>query len=89
MANHFSALKRARQTEKRTPFDGIIITAGTPTVPEPLIEQLSDDGVIVAPVGDRFSQQLIRIRKSKGKLLEEYHTPCVFVPLIGKYGWQG
>jgi len=74
---------------EESPFDGIIITAGTPKVPEPLIEQLSDDGVIVAPVGDRFSQQLIRIRKSKGKLLEEYHTPCVFVPLIGKYGWQG
>jgi protein-L-isoaspartate(D-aspartate) O-methyltransferase len=71
------------------PFDRIIITAGTPKIPEPLIEQLSEDGIIIAPVGDRFSQQLLKVRKSKGKLLEDYHTPCVFVPLIGEYGWNG
>lgn len=71
------------------PFDRIIITAGTPRVPDPLMEQLSDDGILVAPVGDRFSQQLLKIRKHKGGPLEEYHTPCVFVPLIGKHGWQG
>ncbi len=73
---------------EESPFDRIIVTAGTPKVPEPLMEQLSDEGIILAPVGGRFSQQLIRIRKSKGELTEEYHTPCVFVPLIGRYGWQ-
>ena len=71
------------------PFDRIIITAGTPRVPDPLMEQLSDDGILVAPVGDRFSQQLLKIRKQKGGPTQEYRTPCVFVPLIGKYGWQG
>jgi protein-L-isoaspartate(D-aspartate) O-methyltransferase len=71
------------------PFERIIITAGTPRVPDPLMEQLSDDGILVAPVGDRFSQQLLKIRKHTGETVEEYHTPCVFVPLIGKYGWQG
>ncbi len=74
---------------EEAPFDRIIITAGTPKIPEPLIDQLSDEGIIVAPVGDRFSQQLLKVRKSKGKLLEDYHTPCVFVPLIGEYGWKG
>jgi protein-L-isoaspartate(D-aspartate) O-methyltransferase len=71
------------------PFDRIIITAGTPKVPDPLMEQLSEEGILVAPVGNRFSQQLLKIRKHKGGSTEEYHTPCVFVPLIGQYGWQG
>ncbi len=70
------------------PFDRILITAGAPEIPEPLIGQLSDGGIILAPVGDRFSQQLIRITKQKGELRREYHTPCMFVPLVGKYGWK-
>lgn len=74
---------------EQAPFDRIIITAGTPKIPAPLIEQLSDDGIAVGPVGDRFSQQLIKIRKSHGKISEEFSTPCVFVPLIGAYGWKG
>jgi len=73
---------------EEAPFDRVIITAGTPKVPEPVKEQLSEEGIIVAPVGELFSQQLIKIKKTKGTLSEEYHTPCVFVPLIGKYGWQ-
>ena len=73
---------------EESPFEGIILTAGTPKIPEPLMEQLSEEGILVGPVGDRFSQQLVKIRKSKGKTKEEYHTPCVFVPLLGKYGWQ-
>jgi protein-L-isoaspartate(D-aspartate) O-methyltransferase len=72
---------------EEAPFNRIIITAGTPVIPEPLAGQLSEEGIIIAPVGDRFSQQLIKIKKSEGRLLEEYHTPCVFVPLIGKYAW--
>ena len=73
---------------EKAPFDRIIITAGTPQIPEPLREQLADNGILVAPVGARFSQQLIRLRKAKGKITEEYHTPCVFVPLVGEYGWK-
>ncbi len=73
---------------EEAPFDRIIITAGTPSIPGPLAGQLSEGGIIIAPVGDRFSQQLIKIKKSEGRLLEEYHTPCVFVPLIGKYAWD-
>ncbi|OGW39169.1 MAG: protein-L-isoaspartate O-methyltransferase [Nitrospirae bacterium RBG_13_39_12] len=73
---------------EESPFDRIIITAGTPKIPEPLFKQLSEDGIIIAPVGDRFSQQLLKVRKSKDNLHEDFHTPCVFVPLIGKYGWN-
>ncbi|BCB97328.1 protein-L-isoaspartate O-methyltransferase [Dissulfurispira thermophila] len=75
--------------EEKSPFDRIIITAATPKIPEPLINQLKEGGIIVAPVGERFSQVLIKCKKEKGMLIEEYHTPCVFVPLIGEYGWKG
>lgn len=74
---------------EEAPFDRIIITAGSPQIPQPLIEQLSDGGIIEAPVGDRFSQQLVIARKLKGSLSEQLHTPCMFVPLIGEYGWGG
>jgi protein-L-isoaspartate(D-aspartate) O-methyltransferase len=73
---------------EEAPFDRIMITAGTPRIPDPLIQQLSQGGIIVAPVGERFSQQLLKVKESEGRLSEEYHTPCVFVPLIGKYGWD-
>lgn len=74
--------------EEMAPFDRIIVTAAAPKIPEPLINQLSEGGIIVAPVGERFSQILIRGKKEKGKLIEEYHTPCVFVPLVGEHGWK-
>ncbi|MEK6672042.1 MAG: protein-L-isoaspartate(D-aspartate) O-methyltransferase [Nitrospirota bacterium] len=73
---------------EEAPFDRIIITAGAPELPEPLTEQLSEGGIILAPVGGRFSQQLIKARKNNGELIRVSHTPCVFVPLVGRYGWK-
>jgi len=73
---------------QEAPFDRIIITAAAPKVPEPLAGQLSEDAILLAPVGDRFSQQLIKMIKKRGTIREEFHTLCVFVPLIGKHGWE-
>lgn len=70
------------------PFDRILITAAAPAVPEPLLDQLSEGGILVAPVGDRFSQQLVKLLRQKGNLSKEYQTPCVFVPLVGEHGWK-
>ena len=70
------------------PFDRIIITAAAPKIPDPLVEQLSAEGILVIPVGDRFSQQLLKLKKTNMGMSEEYHTPCVFVPLIGEHGWR-
>lgn len=72
---------------EEAPFDGVIITAAAPETPPPLIAQLGEDGILVIPVGSRVSQQLLRIRKTKERLIREYHTPCVFVPLIGAHSW--
>jgi protein-L-isoaspartate(D-aspartate) O-methyltransferase len=74
---------------QKAPYDGIIITAATPSVPRPLIEQLAEGGRLVVPVGGRDIQQLIRLRKRGGSLNEENHGGVRFVPLIGVCGWSG
>lgn len=73
--------------QDESPFDRIIITAASPDIPEPLLKQLRQQGIMLLPVGSRYSQQLLRIRLTESGNKEDYHTPCVFVPLIGKYGW--
>ena len=70
------------------PFDRIIITAGAPEIPPPLVEQLKDGGILVAPKGDRFTQTLLIVEKREGKVATRSEGGCVFVPLIGKYGWE-
>jgi len=71
------------------PFEAIIVTAGAPPeVPRPLTEQLALGGRLVIPVGDRWSQTLTCVRKTKEGLKFEYHGGCRFVRLIGQYGWQ-
>jgi len=73
--------------EEYAPYDGIIVTAGGPKIPQSLLTQLKEGGRIVMPVGDMFSQDLIRITKVKGKFIKENFGPCQFVPLKGKEGW--
>lgn len=73
--------------KEEAPFDRIIVTAGAPKIPEPLMDQLGENGILVAPIGERYSQQLVKIRKAKGTVQQEFHTLCVFVPLIGRHGW--
>ncbi|MDA8087470.1 MAG: protein-L-isoaspartate(D-aspartate) O-methyltransferase [Nitrospiraceae bacterium] len=70
------------------PFQGILVTAGAPAVPPPLVEQLDEGGIMAIPIGPRDSQRLLRAKKQRGRLIEEYHTFCVFVPLLGEYGWH-
>jgi protein-L-isoaspartate(D-aspartate) O-methyltransferase len=70
------------------PYDGIIITAASPDIPEPLIDQLADEGRLVAPVGSRDLQQLVRITKQGARISRENFGGVVFVPLLGRYGWQ-
>ncbi|MEW6352631.1 MAG: protein-L-isoaspartate(D-aspartate) O-methyltransferase [Thermodesulfobacteriota bacterium] len=72
----------------QAPFDGIIVTAGSPRIPDTLVEQLADGGRLVIPVGDRFSQTLKKVRKEGRKTYIESHTGCRFVDLIGEYGWS-
>jgi protein-L-isoaspartate(D-aspartate) O-methyltransferase len=70
------------------PYDAVLVAAGGPTVPEPLVAQLKVGGRLVVPVGDsRESQRLVRITKTETGYKEEDHGACAFVPLIGQHGW--
>lgn len=70
------------------PYDGIIVTAGAPHVPESLIGQLREDGRLIIPIGDEGIQDLKRIIRTKDGVKEESLGGCRFVKLIGKNGWQ-
>lgn len=72
---------------KDAPFDRIIVTAGSPDIPPPLVEQLDEGGIIVIPTGTRYTQELIVARKEGDKLIKKRKGGCIFVPLIGRYGW--
>lgn len=70
------------------PFDRIIITAASLRIPLPLTEQLSDQGKMILPLGEVFSQVLTLVEKKSNKIESKDICGCVFVPLIGKYGWR-
>jgi len=73
---------------EESPFQAIIVTAGAPEIPSPLIEQLDNKGRLVIPVGDRYSQTMIRVRKKDQEIIQESLGPFRFVELIGEYGHQ-
>jgi protein-L-isoaspartate(D-aspartate) O-methyltransferase len=70
------------------PFDRILVTAGGPKVPEPLLEQLKDPGILLIPVGSgKRSQNLIMASKQDGTISEEDKGAVAFVDLVGSHGW--
>lgn len=70
------------------PFDGIIVTAGAPDIPDCYVEQLNINGSIVIPIGTRYSQVLYKVKKTADGIDKTMSTACVFVPLVGKAGWS-
>jgi protein-L-isoaspartate(D-aspartate) O-methyltransferase len=70
------------------PFERIIITAGSPKIPLPLTEQLKEDGKLILPLGESFSQVLTLVEKKQNKLQTQNICGCVFVPLVGEHGWS-
>src|SRR5215213_6947193 len=71
------------------PFDAILVAAGGPDVPKPLVDQLEVGGKMVIPIGpDQKSQNLVRIIKTESGFTTENCGPCAFVPLIGEHGWE-
>ncbi len=70
------------------PFDGIIVTAGAPEIPATFRDQLAEGGRLIIPIGPRLSQTLIRATRHGDRFTEEDITGCVFVPLVGDFGWK-
>jgi protein-L-isoaspartate(D-aspartate) O-methyltransferase len=71
----------------QAPYDAIVVSAAAPSVPEALVEQLSDGGRLVIPVGDVGSQQLVRLVRHGNRVRESVHGSVRFVPLIGREGF--
>jgi protein-L-isoaspartate(D-aspartate) O-methyltransferase len=71
-----------------SPYNAILIAAAAPSIPEPLLQQLAEDGRLIAPVGDLDKQELHVIIRHEGKLVLRSGGPCRFVPLLGEYGWR-
>ena len=69
---------------EHAPFDKIIVTCSPEKVPQPLVDQLADGGLMVIPVGERYSQTLYLFAKKGGKLETEALLPTLFVPMTGK-----
>ncbi|WP_420125225.1 protein-L-isoaspartate(D-aspartate) O-methyltransferase [Longimicrobium sp.] len=71
------------------PYDAILVAAGGPEVPRPLMEQLAEGGRMLIPVGSRTMQRLMLVER-KGDAFEQREvTECTFVPLLGRFGWSG
>ena len=73
---------------EKAPFDGIMVTAGAPEIPQTLTSQLAEGGRLVIPVGPRYSQTLYIVTRKGNQFTEEEVTGCVFVPLVGVHGWK-
>jgi len=77
---------------EESPFDAIIVTAGAPDVPRTLLEQLAIGGSLVVPIGDRYTQKLLKLTRTSENLDNTEKKDlggCRFVNLIGEYGWKG
>ena len=70
------------------PFDRVIVTAASPHVPEPLFAQMREGGIMVIPIGGRWEQDLVSVRKEQGAPRKEYLGGCRFVPLLGEHGFS-
>lgn len=77
-----------RGLPEEAPFNAIVVTAGSPEIPEPLVEQLAPGGRLVLPVGDRDLQRLQVVRVENGRVVTRTVTNVIFVPLVGEYGWH-
>ena len=75
--------------QTHAPFDAILVAAGSPTIPQPLLNQLKLGGRLVLPVGqDQKTQKLIRVTRTERDFVTEDFGACAFVPLIGEHGWS-
>ena len=73
---------------EHAPYDAIIVTAGAPDIPKIIVDQLSVGGRMVIPIGDEFSQTLVKVEKKKYGITTTNICGCVFVKLVGNHGWK-
>lgn len=74
--------------EQGAPYDRIFITCASPEIPPPLVEQLKESGKLLIPLGSRYIQTLVLVERRGKKLKRKSYGGCVFVPLVGEYGFS-
>jgi protein-L-isoaspartate(D-aspartate) O-methyltransferase len=84
----FKAFDGTLGWKEYAPYDAIIVTAGAPSLPQPLLDQLAEGGRLVIPTGNKFSQELIKVTKKKGAFVQKNLGGCRFVDLVGVHGWK-
>jgi protein-L-isoaspartate(D-aspartate) O-methyltransferase len=84
---HYRIGDGSRGWPEEAPFDRVIVTAGAPTMPVSLVEQLREGGSMVIPVGGEDEQELLLVRRAQGRVTRERICACVFVKLWGDEGW--
>jgi protein-L-isoaspartate(D-aspartate) O-methyltransferase len=72
---------------EHAPYDAILVSAGSPSVPKPLVDQIADGGRLLTPVGDREEQRLVLVTRKRHRFTEQGFDPVRFVPLLGQHGW--
>jgi len=85
---HFKVGDGSLGWKEQAPFDGIIVTAGAPSLPETLMEQLAIGGKIIIPVGNFISQRLVKVIKGEKIIEKQEICGCSFVPLVGEKAWK-
>ena len=71
------------------PYDAFLVSAGSPTIPQPLLDQLAEGGRLLIPLGGQDVQTLAVLTRKQGQVTREDVLPVRFVPLLGQHGWQG
>ena len=85
---HYVVADGSEGLRDTAPFEAILVTAACPEIPESLIEQLDENGRLVAPIGPRDTQDLVLLKRLGNRLIKESVCPCRFVPLLGKYAFK-
>ncbi len=84
----FKAFDGTLGWEEYAPYDAIIVTAGAPNVPQPLLDQLAEGGRLVIPIGNKYSQELLKVTRKRGTYTQKNLGGCRFVDLLGVHGWK-
>ena len=84
---HLSAGNGSLGWPEHAPYDAILVSAAAPEIPRPLLEQLTDPGRMVLPIGPSSGQMLNEIEQRNGAIIRHDIAGCMFVPLIGRHGW--
>jgi protein-L-isoaspartate(D-aspartate) O-methyltransferase len=84
----FKAFDGTLGWDEYAPYDAIIVTAGAPKVPQPLLDQLAEAGRLIIPIGNKYSQELLKVTRKRGAYTQEDLGGCRFVDLVGVHGWK-